>query len=61
MSKRDGEVYRNVVGRVPVEVRTALENIAINEQRTLSNVIAMACTSWACKRNAELRTEDDNA
>lgn len=58
MSKRDGEVYRNVVGWVPVEVRNALENIAISEQRSLSNVVAMACTSWACNRNAELRKED---
>lgn len=60
MSKRDGEVYRNVVGWVPAEVRAALEGIAVSEQRSLSNVVAMACTSWACKRNAELR-EDDNA
>lgn len=52
-------VYRTVPGRVPVEVRVALEEIAEYEQRSLSQVVGMACQAYAIQRQREMREENE--
>jgi predicted transcriptional regulator len=55
MSHREGVVYRTVPGRVPAEVRAALEEIAEREDRSLSSVVSMACQAYAVARQREMR------